>query len=81
MTRQRLSNRLVTPTAAEADDSDALCLEDFVAYLPKHNYVFLRTREPWPASSVNARIAPVEDDVARQSLHRRGSTGTVGSSK
>src|SRR5204863_69988 len=35
-------------------------LEDFVAYLPKHNYVFLPTREPWPAASVNARIPPVE---------------------
>src|SRR5262245_16030349 len=36
-------------------------LDDFVAYLPKHNYVFLPTREPWPAASVNARIPPVEE--------------------
>jgi hypothetical protein len=40
---------------------EVIQLEDFVAYLPRHNYVFLPTREPWPATSVNARIAPVED--------------------
>jgi hypothetical protein len=34
-------------------------LEDFVAYMPMHNYIFTPTREPWPASSVNARIPPV----------------------
>ena len=34
-------------------------LEDFVAYLPRHNYIFIPTREPWPATSVNARITPV----------------------
>jgi hypothetical protein len=32
-------------------------LEDFIAYLPQHLYIFIPTREPWPASSVNARIA------------------------
>jgi hypothetical protein len=34
-------------------------LDDFVAYLPMHNYVFLPTREPWPAKSVNVRLPPV----------------------
>jgi Family of unknown function (DUF5906) len=33
-------------------------LKDFIAYLPQHLYIFIATREPWPASSVNARIAP-----------------------
>jgi hypothetical protein len=31
-------------------------LEDFIAYLPQHLYIFIATREPWPASSVNAKI-------------------------
>ena len=35
-----------------------LRLEDFVAYMPMHKYVFLPTRELWPAPSVNARIPP-----------------------
>jgi Family of unknown function (DUF5906) len=34
-------------------------LDDFVAYMPLHNYIFTPTREPWPANSVNARIPPV----------------------
>jgi Family of unknown function (DUF5906) len=34
-------------------------LEDFVAYMPMHSYVFTPTREMWPASSVNARIPPI----------------------
>jgi hypothetical protein len=36
-------------------------LEDFVAYMPMHNYIFTPTREPWPAASVNARIPPLRD--------------------
>jgi hypothetical protein len=27
--------------------------------MPSHNYLFAPTREPWPASSVNSRIAPI----------------------
>jgi hypothetical protein len=35
-------------------------LDDFVAYLPKGNYIFLPTREPWPGKSINSCIPPVE---------------------
>jgi hypothetical protein len=31
-------------------------LEDFIAYMPTHNYLFKPTGEFWPASSVNARV-------------------------
>ena len=31
-------------------------LDDFVSYLPVHNYIFLPTREPWPAASVNSQF-------------------------
>jgi hypothetical protein len=34
-------------------------LEDFVAYMPMHNYLFKPTRDLWPPSSVNARIPAV----------------------
>jgi hypothetical protein len=40
---------------------DGVRLEDFVAYLPQHSYVFLPTRELWPAASVNARVPPMLD--------------------
>ena len=50
--------------ARERDQSDDqpghVRLEDFVAYMPMHNYIFTPTREPWPASSVNARIPPAQ---------------------
>jgi RepB DNA-primase from phage plasmid/Family of unknown function (DUF5906) len=34
-------------------------LEDFYAYMPMHNYIFVPTRETWPASSINARFGTV----------------------
>jgi hypothetical protein len=34
-------------------------LDDFRAYMPMHNYIFVPSRDMWPASSVNARIQPV----------------------
>src|SRR5262249_2973072 len=39
----------------------AVQINDFVAYMPMHNYIFTPTRETWPASSVNARIPPVQE--------------------
>lgn len=36
-----------------------LALSDFVAYLPAGNYIFMATREAFPAASVNARVLPV----------------------
>lgn len=34
-------------------------LKDFYAYMPMHVYIFVPSREVWPASSVNARIPPI----------------------
>ena len=33
--------------------------DDFRAYMPKHEYIYVPARELWPASSVNARLRPV----------------------
>jgi Family of unknown function (DUF5906) len=33
--------------------------DDFVAYMPGHNYIFVPAREMWPATSVNARVPPI----------------------
>jgi hypothetical protein len=41
----------------------AVTLEDFHAYMPSHNYIYSPTREMWPASSVNACIAPIKMGV------------------
>jgi hypothetical protein len=34
-------------------------VDDFHAYMPMHSYVYTPTGDMWPASSVNARIAPI----------------------
>jgi Family of unknown function (DUF5906) len=39
--------------------TDEVHLQDFIAYLPDHTYVFKETREVWLAASVNGRIPPV----------------------
>lgn len=37
-----------------------LSVEDFYAYSPMHQYLYIPTRELWPASSVNARCALID---------------------
>src|SRR5215831_12087846 len=39
-------------------DCEGVTLDDFHAYMPQHSYIFVPSRDMWPASSVNARIAP-----------------------
>jgi len=38
----------------------AVNIEDFVAHMPSHTYIFKPSGEMWPASSVNARVAPID---------------------
>lgn len=33
---------------------------DFWAYMPAHAYIYVPTRELWPAASINARVAPID---------------------
>jgi hypothetical protein len=42
---------------------DGISLNDFCAYMPKHSYIYIPTRELWPASSVNARIPSVDSKI------------------
>jgi hypothetical protein len=35
---------------------DGVTLNDFYAHMPSHQYLFVPTREPWPAASVNGRV-------------------------
>ena len=54
-------------------------LDDFQAYLPQHVYVFLPTREPWPASSVDARLGhiPLFDAKGQPVLNDDGEQKTA----
>jgi hypothetical protein len=38
---------------------EALTVDDFRAYMPAHQYIFVPSRELWPASSVDARVPPI----------------------
>jgi hypothetical protein len=59
-----------------------LSLDDFVAYMPMHNYVFKTTRETWPASSVDARIPPVvlRDSQGKPILDNQGKPKKIAAS-
>jgi hypothetical protein len=58
--RRRAADRNdMQPELLPEDDDASISVEDFVAYLPQHNYIFIPTREPWPASSVNSRVPAV----------------------
>jgi hypothetical protein len=38
------------------DCAAGVSINDFVAYMPQHSYIFMPARELWPAASVNARV-------------------------
>jgi hypothetical protein len=43
------------------DEEGGVRLDDFRAYMPEHKYIFRPSRELWPASSVDARIPPIQE--------------------
>ena len=51
-----LEQEICTPAPP---DSDKVTVEDFVAYLPAHTYIFIPCRETWTQTGVDARVAPV----------------------
>jgi len=63
---ERTDRRRIVPGAPEprGTSPNGVTLDDFCAYLPEHKYIFIPSRELWPASSVNARIPPVADGDA-----------------
>jgi hypothetical protein len=45
--------------AEQADCDSAIALDDFYAYMPAHQYIWVPGRAMWPSASVNARLAPI----------------------
>ena len=58
---------------------EGISLDDFRAYMPQHNYIFTPSREPWPASSVNARLGkiPLFDADGSPKLNDEGEQETI----
>src|SRR5262249_8413902 len=52
-------NRGGSPSANGQYGAGQMSLEDFYAYLPQHCYLFLPSRQAWPAESVNGRLGKV----------------------
>jgi hypothetical protein len=40
-------------------EGDKITVEDFVAYVPEHTYIFIPCRETWTRSGVDARVPPI----------------------
>ena len=72
-----------TSSAADAPTEHGISLVDFYAYMPAHNYIYIPSREPWPASSVNARLEPmpVLDGDGKPALDDKGRPKTIPASK
>jgi len=56
------------------EKAEGVAVNDFHAHMPTHQYIFMPTREPWPASSVNARIKPIllQDKDGKPELDKDG---------
>jgi hypothetical protein len=67
--KQRAKTKRQPPQTAAPHVS----LGDFYAYMPQHSYIYVPTREMWPAASVKARILPV------RVLDAEGNTITISS--
>ena len=59
MTENEKLDSIVVDIDSGRKTQTAVRVEDFVAYMPSHSYVFKPSRELWPASSVNARVPPI----------------------
>jgi hypothetical protein len=51
----------------QSSGQEAVSLDDFYAYMPAHNYLYVPTRTPWPAASVNSRIPAIK--VTEENRH------------
>lgn len=48
--------KLVLDAAPFEPQAEGVTLNDFYAHMPSHQYLFVPTRELWPAASVNGRV-------------------------
>jgi hypothetical protein len=60
------SNGVADP-AGPFFENEGVSLNDFHAYMPQHSYIYVPTREHWPASSVNVRIPSVDNRLKASS--------------
>jgi Family of unknown function (DUF5906) len=63
-------------------EGSGVTIDDFVAYMPQHSYIFTPCREPWPAASIDGRLPrmPVLDEQGRP-MQRNGNPVTISASR
>ena len=49
------------------NNKKTMSFDDFVAYREMHNYIFLPSRAPWPAASIDANCRPCRCSMIRAS--------------
>jgi len=64
---RRKRKRLEAPPAEAylPAETGGIGLGDFYAHMPSHSYLFVPTRELWPAASVNGRLPAVQAGRAK----------------
>ena len=57
------------------NNNKTMSFDDFVAYREMHNYIFLPSRAPWPAASIDAELPPVPllDDKGKPVIDKKTS--------
>lgn len=61
-------------------DCSSVQVSDFYGYMPQHHYIFVPSREPWPAVSVNARCEKptnLDGSIATKRVPRKGKNNVV----
>ena len=76
---QRLTLRIVEEVTEPEPEGRGVTLDDFVAYMPMHSYIFTPCREVWAGASVNARLprVPVLDRHGQPKLDAMGKPVTL----
>jgi hypothetical protein len=54
-----MSAKFTEEISEPCPEGSGVTIDDFVAYMPSHVYIFTPCREPWVQTSVNARLPPV----------------------
>src|SRR5262245_1497852 len=64
-------------------EGSGVTIDDFVAYMPSHVYIFTPCREPWTQASVNSRLprVPILDKRGRPKKNNTGEPVTVPASR
>ena len=61
--QRRFSNMKLWPPEdimRQSNGSGQIEIDDFYAYMPMHNYIHAPSRDTWPASSIDARLEPIQ---------------------